>query len=396
MRFAEIIGLCVIFSFIHDVTAIQVNCIYGSYTDNPKTAECLSVGLNIAETGVNLDNSMGTLRPGYEVTKISVINQIVKYLPVGYNKFPYLNSILVQDSEQQFILKTDFKNLPKLKELRLKIGQIKEVHEDTFKITPELEVLSIESQKITILPVALLQGLKMLKTVSFYGNQIDVLDAALFKDNKMLISVDFDSNHLSIIGATLLDQLTVLEAVSFFNNPCIFMSSVTSSVQAVRNAINSDVCKSAGSSGVIAASPKVESKDTTIAKLTGFVNACEMKLSACPDCDTIKSKYEAEIAKLKSDNAVTQTELKTCKSMTDPNSAKCSENLTIMTKNAETCKTDADAAKLKCDATAASNDVAIKKCNLDISKATKDCSARIAKTKQQLAECYKQSAFSKL
>ena len=392
-----------IFSFIHDVTAVQINCIFGSYTDNPKTAECLSVGLNIAVTGTNIDDSSGTLRPGYDVVKISAINQIVNYLPTSYSIFSHLNSLLIQDSAQNFLLKTDFNNLPKLKELRLKFGQIHEIHEDTFKTTPELEVLSIQSQKIKTLPVTLLNGLKMLKTVSFYGNQIEVLDAALFKDNHLLISVDFDSNHLSIIGATLLDQLTVLKAVSFFNNPCIFMSSVTSSVQAVRDTINSDVCKTSGSTGLIAPSPNIDSKDTTIAKLTGFVNVCEMKANACSNCDTVKSKYEADIEKLKSENALIQTDLNTCKSkatMTEQNLAQCSENLTIITKKADTCKTDADAAKLKCDAAAVTSAAAIKRCSLDISKTMRDCNTRIATTQQQLTQCYKQSnstaAFSKI
>lgn len=388
-----------VFSFIHDVTAVQINCVYGSYTEKPKTAECLSVGLNIAATGVNIDDSMGTLRPGYEVIRITVISQIVNYLPVRYSKFPELTSIMVQDSAQNFLLKTDFNNLPKLKELRLKFGQIVEIHEDTFISTPRLEVLSIQSQKIHTLPLALLHGLNLLRSVSFYGNQIEVIDAAMFKDNHQLTSVDFDSNHLTIIGATLLDQLTVLKAASFYNNPCIFMSSVTSSVQAVRDAINSpDVCKSATSTGIIAPSVNIDSKDATIAKLTGFVDACEVKVTSCSKCEEMKAKLDGDIKKLKDDNTALQTQLTSCGSQQQLK--KCSDDLASITKKAVTCATDADAAKKKCDATAATNDSTIKKCTTDLTKVTKDCIVSIGTTQQKLTECYKFSnssaAFSKI
>lgn len=392
-----------VFYFISDVTAVQINCVFGSYNENSNTAECLSVGLNIAATGANIDDFIGTLRPGYEVIKISVISQIVNYLPVSYSKFPQLNSLLIQDSAQNFLLETDFNNLPKLRELRLKFGHIVEIHKDTFKSIPGLEILSIQSQKITTLPVTLLKGLNLLKTVSFYGNQIEVLDAALFKDNHMLISVDFDSNYLSIIGATLLDQLTDLKAVSFFNNPCIFMSSVTSSVQEVRDAINSNVCKSSTSLGLIAASSNIDSKEATITKLTGFLNTCELKFNSCSNCDAMKKKYEADIAKLKNDNDAIQTELNTCKAhdpMKEQKLAQCSENLASMTKKADTCKTDAGLAKMKCDAATAISAAAIRKCSIELSKSNKNCLATVASIEQNLTECYKQSnstaAFSRI
>lgn len=391
------------FNFICNVSAVQINCIFGSYTENPKTAECFTVGVNIVATGANIDDYTGTLRPGYNVIKITVINQTMNYLPVSYSKFPELNSVFVHDSTQRFLLSTDFINLPKLNELILQFGQIADIHEDTFKNTPRLEVLRIQLQKIKTLPVGLLRGLTVLKAISFYGNQIEVLDAAFFQNNLMLNSVDFDSNRLTIIEATILDQLIVLKAVSFYNNPCIFMSSVTSSVKAVRDVINSDVCKSPSSSGIIAPLLNLDSKDTTIAKLTGFLKTCDMDINACSTCETIKSNYAVDIKKLNNQISSLEGKLNSCNSFLTKTQQKffqCTQTLGITTKSADTCQADANSAKIKCNAALSSSSVTLQKCNDQIKMNEVNSNASADLIKRELTECYKKLnatiAFSKL
>lgn len=220
--------LCILFSVIFSVVkGLTLNCYFFNvqyWASNEYT--CTALDLQILQPFISIIDVIGEYninRDYKDVKGLKLIDQNIKYLPSRYDVFPNLSYLWVKNSNQQYVMKTDFKNLPKLEHIHFHEGNIAELHEDTFANTPELWYMAISYQKIKSLPKCLFRNLAKLKHVSFHDNQLEAIDKDLFKNNPMIDVIRFNDNHLKTIGQDLLHNLKYLEIVWFQHNSCIDM-----------------------------------------------------------------------------------------------------------------------------------------------------------------------------
>ena len=209
------------------VKGLDVKCVFNTFQYwNSKEFTCTVKDLKIVNPFVNITNVVGEYKTNYnskDVKGFQVINQDTEYLPYQFDVFPNLTFLWVENSNQKYILKTDFTNLPKLEHIHFHEGEIAEIDKDTFVNTPELWYIAISHHKLKSLPKCLFRNLSKLKHVSFHDNQLEVIDGDLFKNNPMVDVIRFNDNHLQIIGTQLLHNLKFLEIVWFQHNVCIDM-----------------------------------------------------------------------------------------------------------------------------------------------------------------------------
>lgn len=224
MEAAFLVLLSVVLSV---VKGLNVNCVFNNFQYwNSKEYTCTVKDLKIVQPFTNITSVTGEYKPNYDskdVKGFQVIDQNTNYLPYRFDVFPNLSFLWVQNSNQKYLLKTDFTNLPKLEHIHFHEGEIAEIDEDTFVNTPELWYIAISHHKIKSLPKCLFRKLTKLKHVSFHDNQLEVIDGDLFKNNPMVDVIRFNDNHLQIIGLDLLHNLKFLEIVWFQHNLCIDM-----------------------------------------------------------------------------------------------------------------------------------------------------------------------------
>lgn len=224
MKATLYILLPVVFSVVKGLT---LYCTFNSFQYwSSKEYTCTAQDLNILQPFISIIDVIGEYKTNFDhrdVKGLQVINQNTKYLPVRFDVFPNLSYLWVQNSNQQYVLKTDFKNLPKLEHIHFHEGEIAELDEDAFANTPELWYIAISHHKIKSLPKCLFRNLAKLKHVSFHDNLLEAIDGDLFKNNPMIDVIRFNDNHLQTIGQDLLHNLMYLEIVWFQHNLCIDM-----------------------------------------------------------------------------------------------------------------------------------------------------------------------------
>ena len=185
---------------------------------------CKALKLTIEEPNSEITKVNGNFPRNFlakDVRILEVESQLMIYLPQCNKVFPNLDTLLIEDCRQQFILETDFSAIPKLEYIHLRDGDIKEIHSATFDKTPLVWFILIENHQIKTLPKEIFLKLPKLREVSFSKNEIEVLDGSLFQHNANLRKVKFHDNKIQFIGLEFFDNFNKNADVWLQNNECI-------------------------------------------------------------------------------------------------------------------------------------------------------------------------------
>lgn len=232
------VTLCVlIFVVISSINGMQLNCLFEWYQYfNSKEIVCKAIYLEILHPNISVTEVVHA-KDTKSVKGLNIINQNTVYIPSRFDVLPELSFLRVENSNQQYILKTDFVNIPKIEYIHFLLGDIAEIDEDIFANTPELWYIAITNQKIKVLPKCLFCNLAKLKHVSFHDNKLEVIDGDLFRNNPKIDVVRFNNNCLKIIGQNLFHNLIKLEIVWMQETCCIDMRTEHNSIFAIKNTI---------------------------------------------------------------------------------------------------------------------------------------------------------------
>lgn len=225
----------VLFSFnLSD--GLIINCQFEMSFHMDKYA-CIVRQLRITDAYTEITNFCGKFDSNNTAKDVQVFeahNQLVNYLPQSYKVFPNLNTILVVNCHQNYLLESDFSKVPNLTYIHLQKGEIKEIHLKTFEKNLLLGHISIDYHKIEELPKKLFCNLPNLQNVSFRGNKIEILDGSLFQFNTILRFVNFNDNKLKFIGLKMFDYFDCQLEIWFNRNECIDMGTQDTTIEYLR------------------------------------------------------------------------------------------------------------------------------------------------------------------
>lgn len=134
--------------------------------------------------------------------------------------FSNLEMLIIEEQNIKAVERENFKNLPKLTELKLYQNEIEFLPENVFQDLQNLKELVIALNRIKKLPENIFNNLRKIKIIHVNGNKINHLPKNLFSHNLELEEFAADRNQLTKIDVDF-TQLPNLQTLTLKGANCI-------------------------------------------------------------------------------------------------------------------------------------------------------------------------------
>ncbi|CAG9809779.1 unnamed protein product [Chironomus riparius] len=114
-----------------------------------------------------------------------------------------------------------FKDLENLRELFLNDNQIQEIDHQIFKPLKNLRHLQLDNNKISFIEKKAFKHLLKLEHILIGRNFLKTLNDEHFKSNKKLITIWLENNDILVLNSTMFDHLANLKYIDLKYNVCI-------------------------------------------------------------------------------------------------------------------------------------------------------------------------------
>lgn len=152
--------------------------------------ECLAKSLFVIYRNVTVSTTNGGIEIHNDTKVLQIIEQTVKFLPIGIEKFlPQLEALWVLYSRLSAIEESDLKPFPTLRELVLRGNSIEALSDDLFKSNSELLLVDIGDNKLKTIGEKLLFPLGKLYKLNLRQNICIDHEARTQEEMKVLFSV---------------------------------------------------------------------------------------------------------------------------------------------------------------------------------------------------------------
>ncbi|KAL7024305.1 hypothetical protein ACKWTF_012984 [Chironomus riparius] len=242
MLISGIFLIATIFTFTSLTKVIDINCQYKGYDWNnwgPKQTCFASLVSEVKEEDTNVAKIDGDyVNCECSVKAVIIDGKTCNYLLTGFmDHFPKMTDLYIFNAKLKHISRYEFQSYRGLRTISLSRNDLSYIPHDTFDDMINLEYFSLSINKLRIIPN--LKRLAKLKELYLFENKIEKLSFEDLSGNLNLEVLWIYSNNLNKIDSKIFNFLINLKDARFENNNCISMNHPPTSVEIIKQEINS-------------------------------------------------------------------------------------------------------------------------------------------------------------